>query len=298
MKGDPKLLFIYNPYSGQSQIEDELADIVEIFSDAGYQVTVCPTKRKGYAVDAVRCREDNYDLLVCCGGDGTMDEVVSGMMISDRKIPIGYIPAGTTNDFAASLKIPTEMKEAARIAVDGEKFSCDIGKMNDSYFVYAAAFGLFTEVSYETDQDAKYLLGHIAYILEGIRSIGDAKSYHMRVKYKDRIIEDDFILGMVTNSVSVGGFREITGKNVKLNDGVFEVTLIRQPNNPVELTNIVASLLNKDIESDMLYRFDTDSLEFESSEEVKWTRDGEFGGAHSHVKIQNLHEAVDIIVPE
>ena len=120
----------------------------------------------------------------------------------------------------------------------------------------------------------------------------------MRVKYKDRIIEDDFILGMVTNSVSVGGFREITGKNVKLNDGVFEVTLIRQPNNPVELTNIVASLLNKDIESDMLYRFDTDSLEFESSEEVKWTRDGEFGGAHSHVKIQNLHEAVDIIVPE
>ena len=297
MKGDSKLLFIYNPRAGKERIKVQLADMIQIFAEAGYEVTACPTKHAGYATQAVIERDSAYELVVCAGGDGTLDEVVCGMMQSDKKTTIGYLPAGTTNDFAVSLQIPVQPVEAAKTAVYGDVFSCDVGKMNQDYFVYTAAFGLFTEVSYETKQDIKNILGHTAYLLEGVKRLGDVKSYHACVTYDNHTIEDDFIFGMVTNSKSIGGFKEITGKNVDLADGLFEVTLIRMPQNPIELSSIIAALLNHDLVSDMMYCFKTKALTVDTSEPLKWTRDGEFGGAHTHVAIENCHKGIDIKVP-
>ena len=209
-----KLLFIYNPRSGKAQIKYKLNDILETFVRAGYEVTVYPTLKTGDAGELVKNRDQDYELIVCSGGDGTLDEVVTGMMQSGRRTPIGYIPAGSTNDFAGSLGLPKSMLRAAQVAIEGKDFPCDVGSFNDDIFVYIAAFGIFTDVSYETDQEMKNILGHMAYILEGMKRLPSVRSYPMKVSYKGCTIVDDFIFGMVTNSRSVGGFKDITGKNV------------------------------------------------------------------------------------
>jgi YegS/Rv2252/BmrU family lipid kinase len=296
MSSQKKLLFVYNPKAGKAKIKNKLADILDIFAQAGYEMTVCPTQKKGDAVSIVQERSPEYNLVVCSGGDGTLDEVVTGMMRSSFHTPIGYIPAGSTNDFGGSLALPKNMLNAAQLIVDGENFPCDVGAFKDDFFVYIAGFGLFTEVSYETDQQIKNVLGHMAYVLEGVKSLSNIRSYRMKVRYDDKIIEDDFMYGMVTNSVSVGGFKRITGKNVKLDDGVFEVTLIKRPTNPIELNNIIVALLNRDIDVDGMYCFTAHEIEFESAEPVAWTLDGEFGGEHENVIIKNCNKAIDIRV--
>ncbi len=293
-----KMLFIYNPKAGKAQIRSNLLDMIDIFVKAGYEVTAYPTQARGDGIKAVRERTPGYyDIVVCSGGDGTLDEVVTGMMQCKDKLPVGYVPAGTTNDFAGSLKIPKNMKEAAKVIVDGEDFACDIGGFNQDIFVYIAAFGLFTEVSYETRQDVKNVLGHMAYILEGMRRLSNIKSYFMRVEYEDQVVEGDFIFGMFTNSLSVGGFKKITGKYVRLDDGEFEVTLVKRPVNPVELNTIMAALLNRNINTDLMYCFKASSLTVTSDEEVAWTLDGEFGGKHKKVSIQNYKQALQIRIP-
>ncbi len=293
-----KMLFIYNPKAGKAQIRSNLLDMIDIFVKAGYEVTAYPTQARGDGIKAVRERTPGYyDIVVCSGGDGTLDEVVTGMMQCKDKLPVGYVPAGTTNDFAGSLKIPKNMKEAAKVIVDGEDFACDIGGFNQDIFVYIAAFGLFTEVSYETRQDVKNVLGHMAYILEGMRRLSNIKSYFMRVEYEDQVVEGDFIFGMFTNSLSVGGFKKITGKYVRLDDGEFEVTLVKRPVNPVELNTIMAALLNRNINTDLMYCFKASSLTITSDEEVAWTLDGEFGGKHKKVSIQNYKQALQIRIP-
>ena len=236
------------------------------------------------------------DLVVCSGGDGTLDEVVSGLMEVDQRVPIGYIPAGSTNDFANSLSISKDMVQAAKDIIEGNLYSCDVGAFNNDSFVYIAAFGLFTDVSYETGQDMKNVLGHMAYLLEGMKRLPTIRSYPMRVTYDDTTIVDDFIFGMITNSVSVGGFKRITGKNVKLDDGVFEVTLIKRPKNPIELNNIMVSLLNRDIDTDAMYCFRTSKLEITSTDPLPWTLDGEYGGTHTKVVIENICRGMDIRV--
>jgi YegS/Rv2252/BmrU family lipid kinase len=296
MSSQKKLLFVYNPKAGKAKIKNKLADILDIFAQAGYEMTVCPTQKKGDAVSIVQNRKPEYDLVVCSGGDGTLDEVVTGMMKSGIRTPIGYIPAGSTNDFGGSLALPKNMLNAARLIAEGKNFPCDVGEFNDDVFVYIAGFGLFTEVSYETDQQVKNVLGHMAYVLEGVKSLSNIRSYKMKVKYEDKVIEDDFIYGMVTNSASVGGFKRITGKNVKLDDGVFEVTLIKRPNNPIELNNIIAALLNRDIDVEGMYCFTAAEIEFMSEEKAAWTLDGEFGGEHENVKIANCSKAIDLRV--
>ncbi len=293
-----KMLFIYNPKAGKAQIRSNLLDMIDIFVKAGYEVTAYPTQARGDGIKAVRERTPGYyDIVACSGGDGTLDEVVTGMMQCKDKLPVGYVPAGTTNDFAGSLKIPKNMKEAAKVIVDGEDFACDIGGFNQDIFVYIAAFGLFTEVSYETRQDVKNVLGHMAYILEGMRRLSNIKSYFMRVEYEDQVVEGDFIFGMFTNSLSVGGFKKITGKYVRLDDGEFEVTLVKRPVNPVELNTIMAALLNRNINTDLMYCFKASSLTVTSDEEVAWTLDGEFGGKHKKVSIQNYKQALQIRIP-
>ena len=295
---DKKLLFIYNPRAGKGQIRNNLLDIIDTFVKAGYVVTARPTQYAGEAVELAADRTAKYDLVVCSGGDGTLDEVVTGIMKSVRRRPIGYIPAGSTNDFAQSLNIPKNMAEAAKIAVSGRMFACDVGSFNEKTFVYIAAFGLFTEVSYETSQDVKNVLGHMAYLLEGMKRLSAIRSYPMRITYGDTTIVDDFIFGMVTNSASVGGFKRITGKNVRLDDGVFEVTLIKRPKNPIELNNIMVSLLNRDIDTDAMYCFRTSKVEITSAEPLSWTLDGEYGGTHTKVVIENICRGVDIRVEQ
>lgn len=294
---DQRMLFIYNPRAGKAQIRSNLLDIIDIFVKAGYEVTAYPTQAAGDAIKAVQERRAGYDIVVCSGGDGTLDEVVSGMMQCEEKVPIGYVPAGSTNDFANSLKIPKSMIKAADVVVNGRDFACDIGSLNSHNFIYVAAFGIFTDVSYETNQDVKNVLGHAAYLLEGVRRLPMVRSYALKVSYDDQVIEGDFLYGMVTNSFSVGGFRGITGKDVLLDDGLFEVTLIRKPTNPLDLNNIIMALVDKRVKSEYIYTFKTPRLTVESEETVPWTVDGEFGGEHMKAVIENKQKVLHIRIP-
>lgn len=294
---DQRMLFIYNPRAGKAQIRSNLLDIIDIFVKAGYEVTAYPTQAAGDAIKAVQERRAGYDIVVCSGGDGTLDEVVSGMMQCEEKVPIGYVPAGSTNDFANSLKIPKSMIKAADVVVNGRDFACDIGSLNSHNFIYVAAFGIFTDVSYETNQDVKNVLGHAAYLLEGVRRLPMVRSYALKVSYDDQVIEGDFLYGMVTNSFSVAGFRGITGKDVLLDDGLFEVTLIRKPTNPLDLNNIIMALVDKRVKSEYIYTFKTPRLTVESEETVPWTVDGEFGGEHMKAVIENKQKVLHIRIP-
>ncbi len=297
MKNRKKLLFIYNPHSGKAQIKSNLLDIIDIFVKSGYEVCAYPTQGQGDAIDAVTDRAPDYDMVVCSGGDGTLDEVVSGMMKCSDKLPIGYIPAGSTNDFARSLKIPSQMIKAAHNIVSGVPYGCDIGKLNDSYYVYVAAFGIFTEVTYATPQNVKNTLGYSAYILEAIKSLPTIKPYHMHVKWEEGEAEGDFLYGMISNSFSVGGFKGITGHHVSLDDGYHEVTLIKNPRNPAELSDIVRAMVDRRLDSDNIVTFKSRHIEFSSKSPVRWTRDGEFGGEHKTVSIDVMPQAVSIMIP-
>ena len=236
-----KILFIFNPVAGMSRIRDSLLDIISILSSHGYSVECYPTKAPGDARRIVRECKNEYLYICCAGGDGTLDEVVSGMM-ENRELPflpIGYIPSGTTNDFAGTLGIPSDMKEAAEVIASGKVFNCDIGRFNqEDYFTYVAGFGLFTETSYDTPQELKNTLGHFAYIIRGAMSLGNIRTYKAIVQAKNINIRDEFAVGLITNSKSVGGFANITGNNVDLSDGLFEVTLIKMPRNPIEINEI------------------------------------------------------------
>lgn len=293
-----KLLFIYNSNAGTGMLKPKLADVLDIFVKSGYEVTVYPTQRYHDALTKTLTYTGEYDLVVCSGGDGTLDEVVTGMATRIKQVPIGYIPAGTTNDFARSLHISKNMLEAADTAVNGTPLACDIGVFNEDFFVYIAAFGLFTDVSYETKQSVKNVLGHLAYILEGAKSIFNIPSYHVKVTYEDQVIEEDFMFGMVTNSRSVGGFQGIIGKDVVFDDGEFQVTLIKMPKNPLELNEIIAAILIRQIDSKHIYSFRTGKIRFESLEEIPWTLDGEFGGEHDIVNIMNRKQGLQIMVKE
>lgn len=293
---EKRLLFVYNPYSGKAQIKNQLAEIVDVMVKAGYEVTIHPTQHAGDAEEMVEREAGSYDLVVCSGGDGTLDEAVTGMMRREEKVPLGYIPAGSTNDFASSLGLPKDMVKAAGVAVSGRAFPCDIGAFGDDNFVYVAAFGLFTEVSYKTSQEWKNVLGHAAYILEGAKCLHDIPSFMMQVEYNNMRIQDEFIYGMITNSTSVGGFKGMTGKDVLLDDGVFEVTLIKNPRNPIELNEIIASLMNLVDDTDMIYSFKSSEVKFTATKEIPWTLDGEFGGNHTEITVRNLKQAVEIMV--
>ena len=291
-----KMLFIYNPNSGMGLLKPKLSDVLDIFVKGGYEVTVYPTQKYHDAVRKMGEYEEQYDLVACSGGDGTLDEVVTGMMKREDKVPIGYIPAGTTNDFASSLHISKNMLEAADTVVNGVPFACDVGEFNEDYFVYIAAFGLFTDVSYETKQSMKNVLGHLAYILEGTKRIFNIPSYRIKVTHDGETIEDEFIYGMVTNSRSVGGFKGITGKNVVFDDGKFEVTLFKTPRNPMELNEILGALALRKINPKRMYSFKTNEVHFETEEEIPCTLDGEFGGVHEEVVVKDCQKALEIMV--
>lgn len=295
-----KIYFIYNPHSGKEQIGLKLNEIIRILADRDNALTVVPTIGYLDAMERIANLQEHYDLVVCSGGDGTLDEVVTGMMQRpvEKRFPIGYIPAGTTNDFARSLGIPRNMPEAARHAMEGTPFACDIGSFNEDSFVYIASFGIFTEVSYSTKQELKNVLGHMAYILEGIKSLYNVRSYQMRVISEEMEFEGDFLFGMITNSKSVAGFKGLVKGDVQFDDGVYEVTFIKRPRNPLELQEILTALLKEEIHTEYMYSFRTKKLIIESEELVPWTLDGEFGGEHQKVVVKNNQKAIEIIVKD
>ena len=290
-----RILFIYNPKAGKGIIRTKLSYILEELAKCDCEITVRPTQRASEAIQVSREYGGRYDVIVCSGGDGTLNEVATGLRQGGWSTPVGYIPAGSTNAFGNSLGIPKQMQDAAETIRNGIVFPCDLGRLGDCYFVYVAAFGVFTEVSYKTKQEVKNALGHLAYLLEGVRSLSSIKSWEMRYESREQSGTGKFLYGMVTNSNSVGGFKGITGQDVTLNDGEFEVTLILEPENFIEWPGIINSLLNGD-RNRYIISFKTSRVEFFSEEEVPWTTDGEYGGSYSHAVIENLPKALPIIV--
>ncbi len=292
-----KLLFIYNPQAGKSKIKNWLSSIIEYFVKNDYEVVVYATAGRKDAKNIVMdcLSREKYKLVVCSGGDGTLNEVISGIMHSDQKPCIGYIPSGTTNDFAYNLKLPKNLPKAAKVVLNGEEFSCDVGLMNGEYFTYTAAFGLFTDASYETPQTSKNMLGKLAYVLEGVKRLPNWKSYHMEITCGDRAISDNFIYGMVANSISVAGIIGLTGKDVRLDDGQFEGIFIKVPQNVLDLQSIINDLLTGNLNSDHIFSLPVKEIFLASEEPVPWSIDGEFGGEFQEVNIANLQQAVKII---
>ena len=292
-----RLLFIYNPQAGKGTVKAHLSNIVDTFTKAGYLVTVWPTQGKEDATHVAAQQGWWYDRVVCCGGDGTLSETVSGLLALDTPPVLGYIPAGTTNDFSKNLGLPRGVEKAAVTAVEGEARPCDMGRFNGRYFVYVAAFGIFTDVSYGTPQQFKNAFGHLAYVLEGATKLGDlGRAYHLQVEHDEGSLEGDFIYGMVTNTLSVGGFKVFPPKQVSLDDGLFEVVLVRQPRNVADLQDALFSLVRQDANSSRLVEaFHTRKLKVTAAEPLPWTLDGEFGGDPETAVIENLHDAITLV---
>jgi len=297
-KKEPKrTLFVYNPRAGKGTVVKNLHEIMDAFAKAKYPITVYPTQERGDACRLVENRDTElYDLIVCSGGDGTLREVVNGLIKSGVSTPVGYIPAGSTNDFARSLELSDDIDEATEIITRGKAFLCDVGNFNGENFVYIAAFGLFTDVSYATNQQWKNIFGHVAYILEGVKCLSSIQSYEVQIECDEGTMRGNYIYGMVTNSLSVGGFKNITGKDVSFNDGKFEVILIRRPATFAELNDIIISLLRQSFDAVCIQSFKTTYMKIKSREDVNWTLDGEFGGTYTDVEIKNVQEAFPIMV--
>lgn len=291
-----KMLFIVNPKSGREQIRSKLLEVLDLFSAAGYEIQIHITQRQKDAAEAAARWGQEKDLVVCSGGDGTLNEVISGMMELPRAPLLGYIPSGSTNDYASSLEIPKQTMDAARNVLEGQPFPIDVGKFcKDRYFVYIAAFGAFTEISYQTSQDKKNLLGHQAYMLEGVKGLGALKSHRMKVEWDGNVLEEEFIFGMVTNTISVGGFKGLVTQTVALNDGEFEVLLIRNPRTPRDLSNIISYMFLKEEPNDYVFKFRAGHIRITSEEPVDWVLDGEFGGSRLEVEVENLKERIQIL---
>ncbi|MBO6164739.1 MAG: YegS/Rv2252/BmrU family lipid kinase [Lachnospiraceae bacterium] len=295
-----RVLIIINPNAGKEQIKGKLTDILDAFTKAGYWTEVYVTQRPGDATTIARTEGARFERVVCCGGDGTLDETLNGLMQlpTEKRPELGYISAGTTNDFAHSLALPADMKEAAAVAAHGKSFAIDVGKMNDTYFSYTVGFGAFTDVSYATRQDLKKVLGHQAYIMEGAREITNLRAHHMVVEANGKTYEGDYLLGMISNSLRVAGITGVWGEDIDMDDGLFEVNLLRQPGDLVGWGDLITAFFVTHEESEHITRLKTDHITFHSEEPINWVQDGEFGGSMTDVNIEVLLHALRIIRAE
>ncbi|MBQ9030853.1 MAG: YegS/Rv2252/BmrU family lipid kinase [Parasporobacterium sp.] len=300
MKKYRNVLFLYNPNSGKGQITNYLDEITKTLSPSCGNLEVYQTRAPLDGMNKVQTDAGRYDLVICAGGDGTLSEVVSGMMQLEKRPPIGFIPAGSTNDTRSGFRLPRNILDAAGVCVDGTPFQADVGRFNDEYFTYVASLGSLSAVSCFTSQEMKRILGHGAYLIEGIKQLIRMESYEMRVETDGQTIEGDFFLGLVTNSMSVGGFEGITGGCVDLQDGLFEVALLRRPHNILEFSREVDQMLihnkeDREVLDDLVVRFKTKKLSFSSKTPVQWVRDGENGGKHKQAQIEVIQKAVTIM---
>ncbi len=289
------LLLILNPTAGSGNGVLSIGPAMEILFRGGYVPTVYYTMGAGEATELVLKHAMNYDCVVCVGGDGTLSETVAGLAQLPSPPPLGYIPQGTANDVASSLKLPKNPINAAKIITEGNLLALDAGLFNQNdYFTYIAAFGAFTEVSYETRREQKYALGHLAYVLQGVSQLPKLTSHHTVVEFDGGVIEDELIFGGVTNTKSVGGVVKLKKLGIDLNDGLFEVTLVRNPTNVLEMNRIFSDVLTQNFSGGQVMMFQSKNVKFSFDKPVKWTRDGESGGAHQEVVLQNLQSAFKI----
>ena len=289
-----KLLFVFNPHSGKGQIRQHLLTITDIFTKGGYEVTAYPTQCRNDAYEKIMSRGSDFDVVVCSGGDGTLNETIKSVMISGKRMPIGYIPSGKINDFASAIGIPKDMPAAAQKIVDGSLVTVDIGSFNQEYFTYIAAFGMFTEVSYETSQQMKNMFGSLAYIMEGMKRFNMTKTYRVTVTHDGETTEDEYIYGMVSNSSSVGGIKGFGADDILLDDGVFEVFLIKAPKNLPDFQFTINALMKHELDAKCFTCFKASEVIFHSDNDLPWTLDGEFGGNCRNVAIKNNYRAIDI----
>lgn len=292
------MLLTVNPCSGQKKAKRQLCDIVEVFNRAGYKVLTYVTACSGDGEKAAIDYASEVDRIVCCGGDGTFNETVSGVLKSGRDVPIGYIPAGSTNDFAASLQLSSDLLQAAQDAASGTVRRLDVGCFGGRYFTYVASFGAFTRTSFITPQSMKNIMGHAAYVLSGIQELSQLRSHRLRFELKSgQIIEDDFIFGAISNSTSVGGVLSLAPDMVDMTDGMFELLLIRTPKDLFELGDCVRALQQKDYNCSMLTFLKTDEVTVFASEDMPWTLDGEQERGHREVSVQCLQQAIQVFTP-
>ncbi|MGM9604583.1 MAG: diacylglycerol/lipid kinase family protein [Faecousia sp.] len=291
-----KMLFIMNPYSGKRRANRNLVEILELFNRAGYLVTVHMTAGQGDATEIARQLGPGMDIVVCCGGDGTFNETVAGLQMAGADVSVGYIPAGSTNDFAASLKLPTEPLEAAREIVEGSPVYYDAGSFNGRFFSYVASFGAFTRTSYTTPQSIKNALGHTAYVLSGISELSQIHTEHVRLEINDEIVEDDFLFGAICNSTSVGGILTLDPRQVDMADGKLEVLLVRSPKSFLELTDCIAAVQSQQYNNCEMITFRSCSkIQITADPEMPWTLDGEREDGHRDITITNHHLAYRLV---
>ena len=288
-----KLLFTFNPVAGKGLLKNELFNIVDTFTRKGYDVTVYPSQYAGDVSRKIIEDAAQYDLVVASGGDGTLSEAVSAMLGLKERVPLGYIPAGSTNDVAMSLGLPLKPVECAKAIADGVYFDYDIGRFNGSTnFVYVAAFGAFTEVSYETPQEYKNIFGHAAYLAEAMRRVTEIRGYDLTIEHDGEVIEGSFVLGLISNSQSVAGMKNFIQDGVCYDDGLFEVCLIRTPKNPIELSSILAEAAINKLTGPNFVTFKTSKVKISGKQPIAWALDGESGGVHKEVVIENLKQAI------
>ncbi len=290
-----KMLFIMNPYSGQKKANRFLPDILSLFNRAGYEVLVHMTGSSGDAAVVARRKAAEVDRIVCCGGDGTFSETLSGVIRSGCPVPIGYIPAGTTNDFAASIDLPLDIMEAAQLAAEGAPMPIDVGRFGERYFSYVASFGAFTQASYNTPQNVKNALGHTAYILGGIQELSQIRKLHIRMELDDQIIEDDFLFGAISNSTSYAGIVSLDPKQVDLQDGELEILLIRAPRTMAEITECIQAVQAQKYNCGMITFTHARKIRVYADPEMPWTLDGEREEGHAEVNVENLHLALQVV---
>ncbi len=295
-----KMLFLVNPKAGQQELRTNLMEIIDVFTAGGYDVTVHTTQGQRDLTHWIARYGGDYDRIVCAGGDGSLNEAVTGLMQGLDRPPLGYIPGGTVNDVAHTLGISREPVKAARQIIEGVPQAIDVGNFcGDRWFTYVAGFGAFTDVSYETPQAEKRILGRLAYLLNGAKTLGEIRPIPVRVMVEDQVIEDEVLLGLVCSTTSVGGFRPKNSplKGVSLDDGLSEVILVKKIASVQDLNGIATLLTKREFDPKYFYSFQTNHIRFEFPHEVKWTLDGEFGGALRSVEIRNVHKAVEIMVP-
>ena len=293
-----RMLFVMNPFAGQRKANRYLTEILTIFNRAGYDVNVHMTAGPGDAAQVVERLAPQMDLVACCGGDGTFNETISGVLRSGAEVAVGYIPAGSTNDFAASLNLPSNVLQAARAIVEGEPVSYDVGRFGDRYFSYVASFGAFTKASYATPQNVKNALGHTAYLLAGIQEISQIRNVHVRMEIDGDVVEDDFLFGAICNSTSVGGILTLDPKQVDMGDGRFEVMLVRMPRNLNEISECIQAVQTQKYNCAMITFRTASSVKIYADPEMPWTLDGEREEGHEEILAENLHLAIRLMQKE
>ena len=290
-----KMLFIMNPFAGQKKANKALSEILLLFSQAGYEVVTHMTTGQGDASVEAQRWADRMDLVVCCGGDGTLNEVITGVLRAGSTTPIGYIPAGTTNDFASSLKLSGNLLQAARDIVEGEPVAYDVGRFGQRYFSYVASFGAFTKSSYVVPQNIKNALGHTAYVLGGISELSQIRNEHIRMEIDGEVVEDDFLFGAICNSTSIGGILTLDPRQVDMGDGLFEILLVRAARNLEEIGECIRAVQSQKYNCEMITFRSARNIKIFANPDMPWTLDGEKEEGHQEVTVENLHHAIRLM---